>query len=327
MRKNTARNGIVITLATMMAMAAITGCGKNASEEAASTYEGSVIVETLTDESAPLSADISEASEIPAAPYFLKGVYVNYAKDAVNPNKTYFYVFSGDTYGYTADGEHDDIGLPFDTVQGDGKVNFTFGGAGESEDVLVITGKENGMIYGYFEDIPERELVFEPVADANPEGFSAVNYLSAAKGEDLIYSDANGWSVKYNPDRIEVNTAPPITTFVYTGYCPGTCMITSEYGATMDAKSKAEELAKAWGEQAEITECIFPGTEDVKGFYVNANPGQLGAGLYESAYVRDYMGGYLVFEFTDHVCDDDEVDMPIADALSAVIDSLTFDFE
>ena len=48
MRKNTARNGIVITLAAMMAITAMTGCGKNASEEAASTYEGSVIVNEAT---------------------------------------------------------------------------------------------------------------------------------------------------------------------------------------------------------------------------------------------------------------------------------------
>ena len=47
MRKNIARNVIVVALATMMAMATMTGCGKNASEEAASTYEGSVIVDTL----------------------------------------------------------------------------------------------------------------------------------------------------------------------------------------------------------------------------------------------------------------------------------------
>ena len=327
MRKNTARNGIVITLAAMIAMTAMAGCGKNVSEGVADASDGSAVVETLTDESAPLAADIMERTEIPAAPYFFKGVYVNYPKEAENPPKEYFYVFSEDTYGYTADGNSNDIGLPFSIEQSDGKVDFSFGGEGETKDVLIITGADNGVVYGYFEDIPERELVFELLADADPEGFSAVNYLNSAKGEDLVYSDANGWSVKYNPNSIEVNTAPPITTFVYTGYCPGTCMITVTYGVDMDASAKAEELAKSYGDAATVNDTIFPGTDDVKGFYVDAVPGQTGPGLYESAYVRDYMGGYLTFEFTDHVCGDDEIDMPISDALSAVIDSLTFDFE
>ncbi len=327
MRKNTLRNGIVIALATMMAMATMTGCGKGVSGEVAGTEESSAAEETVVDENVPLAAESEESSEVATDSYFIKGVYANYAKEAENPQKAYFYVFSEDTYGYTADGENNDMGLPFSIEQGDGTVDFYFGGADETKETLIVTGVSDGTVCGYFEDVPERELVFEAVKDADPEGFSAVNYLSAKTGDDFVYRDANGWSVKYNPSVITVNTSGPITTFVYTGDCPGTCMITSEYGVDMDAEAKAEAMAKSWGDEATVTECTFPGTEDVKGFYVNANPGQTGAGLYESAYVRDQMGGYLVFECTDHVSGNDEVDIPVSDALAAIIDSLTFEFE
>lgn len=323
MKKINYKNGIIVTLASMMAMAAMAGCGNSTASDA--TEEDQIVEETLADEEVPLASAEEAVTDIPAAPYFAKGVYANYSKDAENPTKTYFYVFSDDSYGYTADGENNDMGVPFDITQADGQVEFSFGGAEESKDVLVITGVENGMIYGCFEDVPERELVFEPVADADPENFSAVNYLSSMTGGDNVYRDANGWSVHYNPSCITVNQGGPVTTFVYTGDCAGTCMITATYDVDKDAKTAAEDLAASYGDQAMVSDCVFPGTEDVEGFYVDAVPGQTGPGLYSSAFVREYMEGYLVFEVTDHVGGDDEMDMAVSDNLSAIIDSLTFE--
>ena len=116
-----------------------------------------------------------------------------------------------------------------------------------------------------------------------------------------------------------------MTTFVYTGECPGTCMITATYDVDMDAKAKADDLAKSYSDTATVTETIFPGTEDVNGFYVDAFPGQTGPGVYQTAFVRDYMDGYLVFEFTDHVGGDDAIDMAVSDSLAMIIDSLKFE--
>ena len=322
MRKSMIRNRVTAGLAVLTAVVMVTGCGNT---------KGTIAETELT----PQTGASEEANAVDAktdgdstnadAGFFSQGVYVNYAKDAENPPRTYFYVFNADTYGFTADGEHDDAGVPFSVMQADGKASFSFGGADSDESVLVITGSENGTIYGYFEDAPERELVFEPVSDADPEGFSAVNYLNGAAGEDLVYRDANGWSVRYNPSCITVNGGGPVTTFVYTGDCPGTCMVSATYDVDMDAKAKAEDLAKSYGEKASVTETVFPGTTDVKGYYVDANPGQLGPGMYQSAYVRDHMGGYLVFECITHVAGDDEMDIPISDALAEIIDTLTFD--
>ena len=44
-------------------------------------------------------------------------------------------------------------------------------------------------------------------------------------GKDFVYNDANGWSVKYDPSVIAVNQGGPVTTFVYTGECAGTCRV------------------------------------------------------------------------------------------------------
>lgn len=326
MKRNTVVNTMIFALTTMMSVVTVAGCGNSAADKANSpeeSSEGFVIDESLA--STPKTDTVATGDEIAEPPYFTKGVYANYAREAENPSKTYFYVFNTEDYGYTADGENDDIGLPFDITQEEGKVLFSFGGQDGAEDTLIITGAEGGFVYGYFEDIPERELVFELVDGAEADGFSAVNYLNAASGEDLVYNDANGWSVKYDPSCIEVSGGGPATFFVYTGECAGTSMITVTYDVDMDAEAKAQDLAKAYGEDATVTECIFPGTEDVEGFYVNANPEQMGPGLYESSFIREYMGGYLIFEFTTHVCGDDAIDIPVSDALASIIDSLSFE--
>ena len=84
---------------------------------------------------------------VPAAPYFTKGVYANYSGELDNPVKTYFYIFSDDTYGYTEDGANGGIGLPFDIEQKDGSVSFQFGGADEAEETLLITAvKDMGIL-------------------------------------------------------------------------------------------------------------------------------------------------------------------------------------
>lgn len=325
MKKNTVVNSMIFALTTMMLAVTVSGCGKGVSEEIGSpaeSSEGFVIDESLA--STP-KTDTVAGNEIPSAPYFEAGVYANYAKEAEDPTKTYFYVFNTQDYGYTADGEADDAGLPFDIVQEDGKVEFSFGGADGSNDVLIVTGKEDGVVYGYFENVPELELTFELVDGVEPDGFSAVNYLNAASGEDLVYNDANGWSVKYDPSCIDLTSSGSAAFFVYTGECAGTSMITAMYDVDMNAEAKAQDLAKAYGENATVTECIFPGTEDVEGFYVNANSGQTGPGLYESAFIREYMDGYLIFEFTTTVSGDDAIDIPVSDALAAIIDSLSFE--
>ena len=146
----------------------------------------------------------------------------------------------------------------------------------------------------------------------------------AVESTDEIYYDANGWSLRYDPNVIAVNAGGPMSTFVYTGDCAGTCMMTSTYDVGMDAETAAEELAKSWGEEAKVTECIFPGTADVSGYYVYLPPMEGGLGLVQDAFVRDYMDGYLTLEFTIHNCGDDSIDIPVSDAFAYMVDTLQF---
>ncbi|SDB40659.1 hypothetical protein SAMN02910298_02000 [Pseudobutyrivibrio sp. YE44] len=297
---------LALSAAIAMTSGMLAGCGDK-TEEAAT-------------ENTQATTETTETTEAKTgAPYFIKGVYANYSAELENPTKDYFYVFNDEGAGHTEDAT---TGLPFSCTQEEGKVIFTFGGEGESEENLIITDVKDDFIYGYFEDVKDKPLVFEFLPDVDPDTFVAENYLS--DGTSNVYSDANGWSVHYNPDLITVNTQGNVTTFVYTGDCPGTCMVSVTYDVDMKAKEKSEALAKDYGEGSNVSEGIFPGTEDVKGYWVTNGPSEGGPGMYNTAILRDYMDGYLVFEDITHVGGDEEQDMAISDALAGIIDSLEF---
>ena len=309
---------LTMALATTLtlAMLMLTGCGSSTADEA-QTAEATIAEEAV--------ATTSEApAEVPGAPYFTKGVYYNYAKDAESPDKTYFYVFNADTYGYTADGAANGIGLPFSMTQTDGAIEFSFGGADEeSKDTLIITKVEGDFVYGYFKDVPERELVFEPVVGADADTFQAENFVNAP--EESVYHDPNGWSVKYDSNLFAVNQGGPVTTFVYMGESAGTNMLTATYTTDNKAEAAIKELGEAYGDKASYIEGIFPGTEDVKGYWVSIPVDYEGSGSYMTAVARDYMDGALIFELDGHMGNDEENNMAVSDSLAMVIDSLTFD--
>ena len=263
-------------------------------------------------------------AKVPAAPYFAKGVYYNYAKEAEDPDKTYFYVFSDDSYGYTADGANEGIGLPFDIEQTDGTVKFLFGGADESEENLVITAVDNGIVYGYFEGTEDRELVFEPVEGADPEDFSAENFVNGP--ENSVYRDANGWSIRYDANKFEVTKEGPDVFIVYTGESAGTNMITATYSLDK-AEDAIDKIGDEAGENVEFLQSIFPGTEDVTSYYAIVSPENGGSGAYMTAFARDYMEGSLIFRVDGHMGEDEEMNMAVSDDVAAVLDSITFDFE
>lgn len=319
MKKQVVSKVVAIAVATSLVTSVLVGCG-NVSADTADTDTQGQLEQTI--EEAPVAtADTANGDgEQISAPYFRKGVYVNYAAEAESPTKDQFYVFSDDNYGYTDDATTG-MGLPFDCKQDEGAVYFTFGGAGESEEKLIVTSVENGIVHGYFEGVEDRELVFEPVKDAQPEGFNAQNYMS---GGDAVYNDANGWSIKYDPSRFEITQDGNKVAIVYTGECAGTTMILATYDVDHNGKEIRDEIAKGYGEAAVKSEAIFPGTEDVEGYWAICPPAEDGSGLYMTSISRDYMDGSLTFELTGHNSGNDELDMEVSDYMSAVIDSLTF---
>ncbi len=270
---------------------------------------------------AMLLAGCGKTDDKTAKPYFAKGVYLNTEEGQAEDDTKYYYIFNSETEGHTDGGVS---GLPFVCEQRDDGVWFSFGGMDpESEDFLTIESVENGIIKGHFKDGKAQE--FSPVADVDPDTFDAANYQNAAAGEDLIYRDANGWSVRYDPKLFTVNGGGPMVTFVYTGESAGTNMITASYNVDKDAKTAIADLAKEWGDKATTSEGVFPGTEDVTGYWATLPPQNEGSGMYNTAVARDYMQGYLLFELTGHNGEDEDQNMAVSDALAAVIDSLEFE--
>lgn len=318
MKRQLFRKFVVLGMALMMAATVLVGCGSKSSEAEGAAEISSVndVAEMVADDT-PEVLGVTKESE---ALYFQKGVYVNYVKEAEEPSKTYFYVFSEDTYGHTDDGVSD-MGLPFDCTQEEGKVLFYFGSSTEEPEVFVVTGSENGFVYGYFEGVEDREMVFEPVADADPAEFRAINYISDG---DYVYEDANGWSVKYNPKLFEVNKQDNMVSFVYLGESAGTNMIIVTYDVNKNGKEVRDECLSEWGEATQSSEGPFPGAEEETGYWAVCPPAANGSGLYMTSMSRDYMGGSLTFEVIGHNSGNDELDIAVSDELVAIIDSLTF---
>ena len=283
--------------------------------------------ETADDNTAEVSetSNETETAEVPKAPYFAKGVYASFAREAENPDKTYFYVFNDDSFGYTADGANEGIGLPFDIEQTDGQVRFFFGGAGESEENLIITAADNGVVYGYFEGAEDRELVFEPVEGVDPDTFRAENYVNGP--ENSVYRDANGWSIRYDATKFEITTKAPDVFIVYTGESAGTNMITVTYTVDNKAEEAIKELGESLGDKVQYQESIFPGTEDVTSYYAIVFPEEGGSGAHVTAFARDYMDGALIVRIDGHNGEDDGMNSRVSDDIANVVDSFKFNYE
>ena len=302
---------IMLMLSAFMAGSLLTGCGNNSGD--AAPADGTV-AETVQE-----TETVAEAATEDTL-YFTKGVYINYAKEAENPDKTYFYVFQEDTYGHTDDGATG-TGVPFNVEQADGSVSFTFGGEGEAADVLTVSSFENGIVTGHFDD--GLELVFERVDGVDADSFDAQDYLSGS--EDDIYHDANGWSIKYDPEKFSISQENGQVFIVYQGESAGTNMITVTYDPKKDGKTAVQELGESWGDKTEFSEAPFIGMDAVTGYYATLEPEEGGSGLYMTALGRDYMEGSLVFELTGHNGEDDEMNMAVSDAMSGILDSIEFD--
>ncbi len=322
LKKELIRNAISVIVATVIAMPLIVGCGSSTAE-VAETVEQPAAEEVVTEvvqEEVP-TADKAETTQ--AESVFKKGVYVNYAKDAENPPKTYFYVFEDDTYGYTADGEKDGIGVPFATEIKDGNVAFSFGGADGDWDSFIVSSTDNGMITGHFESAADRELVFEPVAGVDPATFEAENYVNGP--ENSVYHDANGWSVKYDATKFTVNQNGPEVFFVYQGESAGTNMITATYTVENKAEAAIKELAKPYGDNVSVFDGSFPGHDDIKAYWMSVPVDAEGSGSYTTAIGRDYMDGALILRIDGHMGNDEDQNMTVYDDIAAVMESITFE--
>ncbi|MBO5617002.1 MAG: hypothetical protein J5901_01545 [Pseudobutyrivibrio sp.] len=235
---------LATTFATALVIGTFSGCGKETA--------------SIADDATPTS------SAIDAKTVFTKGVYVTYPEaEKDDPDLTQFYVFFGDGSGSIEDGANGTANY-FEYEAGEDTIEFHIGSIDPVVDTLTVTYFEDYLIKGHFSD--GEELVFEHLSGVDVDTFNAVNYVNGIFGDPSVYTDANGWSIKYDASCITVNQGGPVTTFVYTGDCAGTNMITATYTVDNDAEGAVKELGEQWGEKATYSEGTFPGTEDIKGY-------------------------------------------------------------
>ncbi|WP_408071734.1 hypothetical protein [Butyrivibrio sp. JL13D10] len=169
----------------------------------------------------------------------------------------------------------------------------------------------------------ESEVIEEEDTAKADEAASDIN----TGATEETYHDANGWSVRYDPNLFTITPENGNVFMVYQGECAGTTMITVSYEVGKTAKEAIDELGKSWGDEDKVqyTDGPFPGAEDVTGYWASLPPAEDGSGMHETAIGRDYMEGALIFDMVGHNGTDEEQNMAVSDNMAAVIDSLTFD--
>ncbi len=174
----------------------------------------------------------------------------------------------------------------------------------------------------------EAEAVEEENEEAAPEE-EAVEEAAPEEEEaqaEIVretYQSADGWSVRYDPEAIEVQEGDGFTSFVYTGESAGTCMMTVTPVADKGAVEALDELTAEWGDPDAIqsSEAPFLGDESTIGYWRVLEDSGEGSGLSETAIGIDYKGGALIFDILTHRSGEDEIDIPVSDAISEVLDS------
>lgn len=122
-----------------------------------------------------IKSDNNIISNTESTIYFQRGVYKSSSSDNSYID---FYIFDDANSGHTEDSENG-IGLPFSCVQSNDNVKFRFGGVEEPEETFTIKFKDNQTLTGSFKD--GKLLTFEPVPNANPDNFDALEYISINK--------------------------------------------------------------------------------------------------------------------------------------------------
>ena len=196
---------------------------------------------------------------------------------------------------------------------------------------MALTGCD-GNINININNVPSSTQEEAPAAEDTEEADKAdeedkADDAAEQASEEKEYVSDRGWSVKYDPSIITVNEGEDMTSFVYTGESAGTNMLTISYIADKLPDEVLSELTEGWGDPGavESSESYFPGTSDKWGLWRTLLSNGEGSGLSENVFAGEYNGGVLMFDFTTHKAEDDSIDIPVSDALSAVIDSIKYE--
>ncbi len=163
------------------------------------------------------------------------------------------------------------------------------------------------------------------VSSAAPAGSSAASSEEAAEATEFKHPD--GWSTRYYKKNVQLNKIDDhSTSFVYTGECAGTCMLTVSYVKGKKPEEAASAITKGWGDASKIkkSEGSLPGAMETKSVYYELSPDNGPAGLYQTVIAGEHKEGSMVFEFTYHRGNDEAMDMAANDTLAEILNSTMY---
>ena len=169
-----------------------------------------------------------------------------------------------------------------------------------------------------------------PATDTASESeITEVAAESEAVQDVMTFMSPDGYQIKYRPEEFACNEIDEHTqSFVFIGESAGTNMVTVYYKEGVGPEEVLGEITGPWGDQEKIlrTQSWFPGTDDKWGFTRQMEAeGPAGSKIDNCAIAGEYNGGTLLFEFLGHRSGDEENDMMVSDALSEIVNSITYD--
>ena len=169
----------------------------------------------------------------------------------------------------------------------------------------------------------------EETAPSEKAAEEAASEEEAAPKYETFKSN-NGWSVEYDSNVIkcEDNTDPADeVSFTYTGKASGDNYLVISFA---EGKLPPEQIQTCKdiqdsGTKTTVEGGIFPGTTDKWAYWIDFENPDDKSGNSESIILGEYKGGTLELDFRTHKAGDDEIDIPVSDALAMIVDSLKFD--
>lgn len=151
---------------------------------------------------------------------------------------------------------------------------------------------------------------------------------TATDNDEMECISPDGWRVVYNAKTIEaMEVDEHAQQFVYIGDSAGTNMVEIRYIKDKQPEEVLYDLTSTWTsdlEEVTRTEGIFPGTDDKWGYWRELPASEDGSRLGQTAIAGEFNGGVLLFTVTSHMSGNEEIDMAVSDAISGVIDSITY---
>ena len=153
-------------------------------------------------------------------------------------------------------------------------------------------------------------------------------FETATDNDAMEYVSPDGWRVTYDAKTMEsMEIDDHAAQFTYIGESAGTNSVEIRYLKDKQPEEVLYDLTSTWTNDQEAvkrSEGIFPGTDDKWGYWRELPASEDGSRLGQTAIAGEFNGGVLLFTVTSHMSGDDETDMAVSDAISGVIDSITY---